>query len=356
MLHLQGAARESEEAVLDSNQPPATGSHRPTDSAQAPSSALPGSAADHAITAISQPQSPWLKSAQSAAEEAPTSIIPAIDDQQTGNTSEALLDPDSFIPDQPSSAAPDDHLCQHRLQPEVFSASLATSSSRSDGCSQPASPTSDTSAPAAASAAVSVTPGIDPQVAVLSVLAGVAADPASALMQPPSPGAADPSAGSQPSAVNPLAEGCAGHDSNSASSSGVDIFDAMREERTCGEDWQVVKASRKGSGGSIKATLDTNERQAGAAQQHGMANKRREQLMESHARSQEAAQEPVNSNADVVYVTQPVRRSSSQASISSWASVDTTDTHDRYSTKAYKQFICQSFPYTCSKQLSFCFG
>ena len=340
MWHLQGAAHESEEAVLASNQPPATSSHISQDTTQAPLSALAGRAADHAITANPQPQSPWLESDQPATEEAPISSGHATDNQQTGNTSEPLDDcvnPDSFILERPSSAAPDDHLCKHRLKPEVSSASLATSSSKSDGCSPPASPTSNTSAPAMALTAVSVAPGIDPQVAVLSVLAGVAADPASALMQPPLPDAADTSAGSQPATANPLAADCAGHDSNSASRCGLDIFDALREDRTCGEDWQVVKASRKGSGGSIKATLDTSERQAGAAQQHGMAGKRREQLTESHARSQEAAQESVNSHADVVHVTRPVRRSSSQASISSWASVDTTDTHDRYSRKSCKQ-------------------
>ena len=327
-------------------------------SAQTPLSALAGSAADHAVTANPQPQSSLLEGDRAAAEQAPIGSAHATDNQQTGSASEPLVssvDQGGFLPERPSNAAPDDHLCQHRLKPEVSIASLVTCSSKSDGGSQPASPTSYTHTPARASTAVAVTPSIDPEVAVLSVLAGVAVDPASTLMQPLSPDLVKTLAGPQPSAANPLPEDCAGPDSSSATGSGLDIYDALREAGTNGEDWQVVKASRKGSAGSIKATLDTSERHAGAAQQHGMASKRQEQLMDSHGRSPEAAQEAANSKADVAHVTRPVRRSSSQASMSSWASVDTTDTHDRYSTQACKQFVCWSLPYTCSNRLLFCY-
>ena len=317
----------------------------PTASAQASLSPQAGRAAGHGLEKPPQPQYPWLEGGRSPAEQASTSSAQATDDHQTGTTSESLgssVGQHGSLPERSSCAAPDDHLCHHRLKPEL---SGATSSSKSVSSSQSASPTSNTSAPAAALTAVSVQPGIDPQVAVLSVLAGVAADPASVLTLPLLPDAMHTSLGPQPSVINPLTEGRAGSDSRSASGSGPDIYNALREDRTHAKEWQVVKASRKGSASSIKATLDTSERQAGAAQQHGMASKRREQLVESHGRWQESAQDAANSNADVAHVTKPMRRSSSQASTSSWASVDTSDTHDRYTTKACEHFVYWSFPY-----------
>ena len=329
---------------MASNQPPATSSHIATESAQASLSALAGHAADR-----------WLGSNQAAAEEAPTSSIHATGNQQTGTNSVPLgndVDQGGFLPERPSSAAPDDHLCQHRSKPEVSS---SASSFKSVGSCQLASPTSDTPAPAASLTAVSVNPGIDPQVAVLSVLAGVAADPASVLTQPRKPDAIHPPPGPQPSAASPLTEERAGPDSNLVSSSGIDIYDALREDSTHAEDWQVVKASRKGSAGSTKAAIDPGERQAGIAQQHGIASNRWEQPMESHGRCPESAQETANMKAGAVHVSKPMQRSSSQASTSSWASVDTTNTHDRYNTQACKQSVCWLLPYICCNQGFFCY-
>lgn len=312
----------------------------PTDSAQTPLSAAIDSVAGDPTAAALQHLPCRRDDDQSAAAEVATSSIHVSDTQQTGKMARPQVDcagQDGFSPEQPSSAAPDDHLCQHRLKVEETNASRAKSSSKSH-CGTPLPlPTSGASAPAASAPAATLSHGMNQQVAVLSVLAGAAANPASALTLPLLPDATDPSAASQDPAANPLVEERPGLGSNSASSSSsLDIYDALRGDSAHSEDWQLVKASRKASTGGIKATLGANEKQAGAAQHQGPASKRREQPMESHVRSQEFAQEAAGVARDATHVAKPVPRSSSQASMSSWMSVDTADTHDRYSRMACK--------------------
>lgn len=313
----------------------------PTDSAQTPLSAAMDSAAGDATAAAPQHQPRQLDNDQSAVDEVPTSSIPIPDKQQIGKTAGPQIGcagQDGF----PPSAAPHDHLCQRRLKPEEMDAPLATSSSQPHCSPSSASPTG-ISAP---TAAATLGHGLDQQVAVLSVLAGAAVDPASALTLPLLPDATDPSAVLQDPAANPLVEERAGLGSNSASSSSsLDIYDALREDRAYGEeDWQLVKASRKGSAGSIKATLDTSEKQTGAGPHQGQASKRREQPMESHVRSQEAAHEAAGVSGDATHVAKHVPRSSSQASMSSCMSLDTADAQDRYSRGACKEWAWGFFP------------
>ena len=343
-LLVQAAAPECEEAVLASTQHPAIRRHMPTDSPRALLSASLGNLA----SATPRHQSPGHDADLSPAEEEPT--CSQATDHQTGTSSEPKVDclgQDDFLPELAPSAALGEHLCEYRLKPEGSSESVYASSCISDLGSQPSTPASesDTSAPAASSTVAPLRGDIDQQVAVLSVLAGVAADPACAPTSPSqshttsqshrhsvSANDTDPSGQPQSSVPEPLVPSTEGASSGSKSTNGgsCDIYDALREARPRDEDWQVVKASRKGNTSTSKASADATHEISGSAEQHGTASKRREPV-ESQSRSQEAVQEAANMNGNATHLTYPVRRSASQASMSSWASIDTTDMHDRYS-------------------------
>lgn len=336
---MQAAAPNLEEAVLASSQHAATSRHAPTDSAQAPLAASVGNSASRAAPGTPQ-QSSWLDADQPAADEDSTGSAGATDHCGIGINPKPIADCvgcDGCLPPHPASAGPDDDCCQHGVQPEASSMTLPTSSCKSGGSSQPTTPTSQSDI-AAAPLATAAQPShdIDQRVAVLSVLAGVAADRASTLTHFLSPHASDTSAEPASSAADPLAPptGCA--DPGEVPPSGrLHIYHALREDRPQVEAWQVVKASRKGGVSTVKASAEsaTHEMSRAAVQQDALASTRREPLVALQSRPQEAAQEAAEEaatrNGGASHQAKPVRRSSSQASMSSWASFDTTGTHDR---------------------------
>lgn len=336
---MQAAAPEAEEAVLASSQHAATGRHAPTALAQAPLAAAVGNSASRAAPGT-PPQSSWLDADQPAVDENYTHIADPTDHCGIGMTSELkakCASCNGSLPPHPASAGPDDRCCQHRLQPEASSMTLPASSCKLDGGSLPTTPTSQ-SGTAAAPLVTAAQPShdIDHQVAVLSVLAGVAADRALTLTQSLSPDASHTSAEPASSAADPLTQptGCA-DPGGVAPSSSFHIYHALREDRPHDEDWQVVKASRKGNVSAVKANADSvaHEMSKAAVQQDVLASTRREQLVAlqsgPQAAAQEAAGEAANMSGGATHQAKSVRRSSSQASMSSWASFDTMGMHDR---------------------------
>lgn len=248
---------------------------------------------------------------------------------------------------QPSTTA-DGHPSQEMSKPQESCPPLSSaSSSKSDSDSQPSTPASDASHPPAIPNSSQARPNgleIDQQVAVLSVLAGVAADPASASLQSQD----DSGLSAQPGLA---ALGQPTHTaedlalaSSSASDSSLNIYGALREDTPHGDDWQVVKPNRKGSTGIVKALADRGHDRSAASQQHAVASRARERFVEPQLRAHEAGQDIVHMNGDGAHVIKPVGRSSSQASMSSWASVDTVEGADRYSLWHAKQiaFACLS--------------
>ena len=242
------------------------------------------------------------------------------------------------------STTADGHLSQDSLRAKDSSPPLSSASSpKSDSDNQPSTPTSDASGAAAMAALSQARPSgddLDQQVAVaaLSVLAGVAADPAFAQAPPQIQDDSDLSAQPMHTANEPALV------SSSASDSSVDIYGALREDRPHSDDWQVVKSNRKGSAGVIKALADRGLDRSAAPQQQATASRGPERSVEPQLRPQEAGQDAVHMNGDGAHVTKPVRRSSSQASMSSWASVEIIDAADRYSIWHAKQFDVCSCP------------
>ena len=350
---LQAAVLELEEAVLASDQQPSPQGRTPlrtgaSASGQAPvplplsqSAGQPASVGTQLQASESQPQSntPLVISADPSSN-AKTSG-PKLAEAGRSEESHALAvaqvpcllhSPSNQASEHAyhDSTATDDHLNHHRLNSESNCA-MSSSSSRSDEDSQPVTPASDASDTQAltvpinrASEAQSSGHDVHQHVAVLSVLAGVAADPASALAQSDTCGGPGASTQNGPSAFSEA--GTSGAEervaaSRSASGSSIDIYDALRDDKPHVADWQLVKPNRKGSASSSKAASDRGGKSA-ASQQHGAASRGREKSAES--------QEAAHMNGDASLVAKPVRRSSSQASVSSWASAETTEGPDRY--------------------------
>lgn len=340
-LLTQAAAADPAEAVLASSLHAATSSQpSATDSSQPCLAASLATSTAHAA-AVQPQKAAWPQADLPAAVEQPTCSAGATDNHQIGTISEHNMDcvsrDDCLARSPPSTGTADPH-CQHRLKPEASSPTLSASSCRLLGGSQPpTTPTSErsTSPPAPASAAPP-RHDIHHQVAVLSVLAGVAVDQASSLKQSRPPDANNMSAEPQSLDEDPRTGGGDSQEARSASSS--PIYRALREDMPQGEDWQVVKGSRKGGTNVVKATPDSVTHELSrAAAQHEVLSARREQPVTAHSRSQEAAREAAeeasaNLNGCAPHQAKPVRPSPSQASMSSWASFDTTGTQDRYST------------------------
>lgn len=247
----------------------------------------------------------------------------------------------------------DDH--EGQAAADVSHSSASSSSVRSECDSQPSTPASATSDPQAASqssqTSLALASQVDQQVAVLSILAGAAADTASPLThsQPSHPepsrssahedqlSQADDSA-DQP--AQPVDQSSSTADvsvagslsSGPASESSFDIYDALREDRGDRDDWHVVKASRK-SGLSTSKAVDKSTDLLGAPdqqQQVGMSHRGKDRLGESCLRGQEGAADAVHAvNGEAAQSGKSVRRSSSGASISSWSAMEAGEAPDR---------------------------
>ena len=252
----------------------------------------------------------------------------------------------------------DDH--EGQAAADVSHSSASSGSGRSECDSQPSTPASATSDPQAASqssqTSLALASQVDQQVAVLSILAGAAADTASPLThsQPSHPelsrssahedqlSQADDSA-DQP--AQPVDQSSSTADmsvagslsSGPASESSFDIYDALREDRGDRDDWHVVKASRKSGLSTSKAVEKStdlvgtpDQQQLPQQQQNGASHRGRDRLAESCLRGQEGAADAVHAvNGEVAQSGKTVRRSSSGASISSWSAVEAGEAPDR---------------------------
>ena len=228
--------------------------------------------------------------------------------------------------------------------------SSSSSSGRSESDSQPSTPVSDRSAAQASAQSSQISLGsvsqLDQQVAVLSLLAGVAADPASPLTHPqslrsahaeaspyehqPSSRAAEVSTEEQ--SFPPADVSSAGTSSGPASESSLDIYDALREDRGNRNDWHVVKAGRKSGLNTTKVVDKSTDLPPAPDQQQQPGMSHRGRLAESSLRSQDGGAEAGahGVSGEVGQSGKTVRRCSSGASISSWNSAEAVETMDRY--------------------------
>lgn len=155
-------------------------------------------------------------------------------------------------------------------------------------------------------------------IAVLSLIAGAAADLAAA------------EADSEPAAGADL-EPAAGADTSSDSSdddASRNILHALRSDAGVPEQWQLVKASRKAPAHSGKASDRLTDRHCAAATEQGAGSnaKGRDRIYETHS-----GQTSCQNGTEASFVAgKPMRRSSSSASGLSWESAsDALEGSDR---------------------------
>lgn len=250
---------------------------------------------------------------------------------------------------------PHDRSClgsSHSAADAAQLSSSSSSSARSDSDSQPSTPVSDRSAPQASAQSSQTSLGsvsqLDQQVAVLSLLAGVAADPASLLTHPQSLRSAHAESSArehQPSsqgdvaavvpteeqAFPPADESVAGTSSGPASESSLDIYDALREDTGNRNDWHVVKTGRKSGLNTTKAVDKSTDLLPAPDQQQQLGMGHRGRSAESSLRSQEGGAEAGahGASGEVGQSGKTVRRCSSGASISSWSSAEAVEAPER---------------------------
>ena len=234
----------------------------------------------------------------------------------------------------------------HSAADAAQTCSSSSSSARSDSDSQPSTPVSDRCA-AQASAQSSQTSlcsatQLDQQVALLSLLAGVAADPASHLTHPQSlhSAHAEPSSqgdgatvvSTEEQSLEPADVSSAGTSSGPASESGLDIYDALREDRGNRNDWHVVKAGRKSGLSTTKPVDKSTDLPSAPDHQQQLGMSHRGRLAESSLRSQEGgAEAAVHAvSGELGQSGKTVRRCSSGVSISSWSSAEAVEPVERY--------------------------
>lgn len=233
--------------------------------------------------------------------------------------------------------------------------SSSSSNARSDSDSQPSTPVSDRSAAQASSQSsqTSLDPvlQLDQQVAVLSLLAGVAADPASPLTHPQSLRSAHAessahehqpssqadvaavlSAPTEEQSLRPADVSSAGTFSGPASESSLDIYDALREDKGNRHDWHVVKAGRKSGLNATKAVDKSTDLPSAPDQQQQLGMSHRGRSAESSLRGQEGGAEAAAHavSGELGQSGKTVRRCSSGASISSWSSAEAVEAMERY--------------------------
>ncbi|KAL0022409.1 hypothetical protein WJX77_009167 [Trebouxia sp. C0004] len=234
--------------------------------------------------------------------------------------------------------------------------SSSSSSARSDSDSPPSTPVSDRSAAQASAQSSQTSLGCasqpDQQVAVLSLLAEVAADPASPLTHPQSMRSAHAessahehrsspqadvaavlSASTERQSLQPADVPSAGTSSGLASESSLDIYDALREDRGNRNDWRVVKAGRKSGSNTTKAVDKHTDLPSAPDQQQQQGMSHRGMSAESSLRSQEGGAEAAAHavSDELGHSGKTVRRCSSGAFISSWSSAEGVEPVDRSS-------------------------
>ncbi len=241
----------------------------------------------------------------------------------------------------------------HSAADAALPSSSSSSSARSDSDSQPSTPVSGRSAAQASAQSSQTSLGsvsqLDQQVAVLSLLAGVAADPASPLThpqslrsvhaessahehQPSSQGDVAAVVSTEEQSFPPADESIAGTSSGPASESSLDIYDALREDRGNRNDWHVVKAGRKSGLNTTKAVDKSTDLPSAPDQQQQLGMSHRGRLAESSLRSQEGGVEAAAHavSGELGQSGKTVRRCSSGASISSWSSAEAVEFTERY--------------------------
>ena len=251
---------------------------------------------------------------------------------------------------------PHDESClgsSHSAADAAQPSSSSSSSARSDSDSQPSTPVSDRSVPQASAQSSQTSIGsvsqLDQQVAVLSLLAGVAADPASPLTypqslrsahaessarehQPSSQGDVAAMVSSEEQSFPPADESSAGTSSEPASESSLDIYDALREDRGNRNDWHVVKTGRKSGLNTTKAVDKSTDLPPAPDQQQQLGMSQRGRSAESFLRSQEGGAEAgaLGVSGEVGQSGKTVRRCSSGASLLSWSSAEAVEPMERY--------------------------
>ncbi len=377
---LQASAAALEEAVLATAPQPAvnvpthaSAPHTPPATSQAPSATSQApSAASQAPPATSQGHSAQLPAKadghhadsleadalaatklHSASEKPETDIATQRPSNETNSS-------DATSSEAAQAAAvhetPHDESClgsSHSAADATQPSSSSSSSARSDSDSQPSTPVSDRSVPQASAQSSQTSLGsvsqLDQQVAVLSLLAGVAADPASPLTHSQSmcPAHAESSAhehqassqgdvaavaATEEQSFPPADESCAGTSIGPASESSLDIYDALREDTGNRNDWHVVKAGRKSGLNTTKALDKSTDQQPAPDQQQQLGMSHRGRLAESSMRSQEGGAEAAAHavSGEIGHSGKTVRRCSSGASISSWSSAEAVEPTERY--------------------------
>ena len=369
----QAPSATSQAPSATSQAPPAT-SQAPSATSQGQSTQLPANA--HALSLLEshQLQAPACgQHADSVEADVPAATEletlsekpeTAITTQRAFNES-ASSDVTSFKAAQAAAvhASPHNESClgsSHSTADAAQTCTSSSSSARSDSDSQPSTPVSDRSAAQASAQSSQTSLGsatqLDQQVAVLSLLAGVAADPASPLTHPQSlhSAHAESSAhGHQPSSqgdgaavvsteeqsLKPADVSSAGTSNGPASESGLDIYDALREDRGNRNDWHVVKAGRKSGLSTTKPVDKSTDLTSAPDQQQQLGMSHRGRLAESSLRSQEGgAEAAVHAvSGEVGQSGKTVRRCSSGVSISSWSSAEAVEPMERY---AEQHLLC----------------
>ena len=378
----QAPSATSQAASAASQAPPAT--------SRGHSTQLPGNAHAPSLLETHQPQAPAdgqhtysLEANVPAATKLESLSEKPETDTATQRASNESASGDATSSEAAQAAAvhetPHDESCLGSSQSAADAAdpsSSSSSSARSDSDSQPSTPVSDRSVPQASAQSSQTSLGsasqLDQQVAVLSLLAGVAADPASPLTHPQSLRSAhaessahehQPSSQGDVAAVGsseeqsfpPADESSAGTSSGPASESSLDIYDALREDTGNRNDWHVVKAGRKSGPNTTKAAdKSTDLPPASDQQQQQLGMSHRGRLGESSLRSQEGGAEggAHGVGGEVGHSGKTVRRCSSGASISSWSSAEAVETVERYA----EQYLLGDGPYLMDHQTCNCLG
>ena len=236
---------------------------------------------------------------------------------------------------------------------EALHSSSTRNSFRADSDSEPSTPASDGSEAQASSGPSSQ---LGQQIAVLSLLAGVAADPAATLacaeskhdLSHDQPLQAEDQTSDPNDRPTPLTEQChhaltkalqasdvsvAGSSNGLAREGSFDLYDALREDRGNSKDWHVVKAGRKSGINTAKPVGKSTDYVAShdhQQQQLDMTSRGRDRLAESQLRTQDTGQEAVHVNGDAAHVSKSVRRCPSGTSVSSGSSAEPAEAVDRY--------------------------
>ena len=172
------------------------------------------------------------------------------------------------------------------------------------------------------------------KIAVLSLIAGAAADSAAAGadLEPAAGADLEPAAGADTSTnaeahLPAAAEASASSDSSDDDAS-RNILHALRSDAGVPEQWQVVKASRKAPAHTSKASDRLTDRHGAAATEQGAGSnaKGRDRIYETHS-----GQTSCQNGTEASFVAgKPMRRSSSSASGLSWESAsDALEGSDR---------------------------